>query len=542
MKTAPKVNRMTPTPVRTPRTRRNHELQIVTSMKAGKSVPIAAIPMLREESLSASMQVTVEMQETNELLMNGVDLRITAYLVPNLAFERFDGSRDQLDRSYAQQPKVDGGATVPFLNQYVVSADGVNQVHKYLGHHVTLGELINGGYTEAYNVIYNYRARNRSKNIPLRPILENATLAPAFWNHSQFAHIVPDFDQAVLDGEVALSYASNKIAVRGLSTGQTAIAAGTSVSANQGGAVTNLIANQQYPVYGQKTAVGGAAGVWAEMADGGLTISLSNIELARKTQAFAALRAQYEGLADDYIIDMLMDGLTIPDQAMKFPILIADKLTRFGQAKRYATNAGSLSESAVSGGAVVNLNLRVPRNAVGGVVMVIAEAVPQQLFERQKDWYLYSTDVTKWPEFVRDELDPEKVDVVLNGAIDTAHTNPNGVFGYEPLNARFNRAGPKVGGKFFRPGVNTTTDTDRQIIWAVEDINPILSESFYVVKGDMHLKPFLDTLSDPFEVAVVGNGVLEGNTVFGGMLVEATNNYDKIEAQAPVARIVKPVV
>ena len=76
----------------------------------------------------------------------------------------------------------------------------------------------------------------------------------------------------------------------------------------------------------------------------------------------------------------------------------------------------------------------------------------------------------------------------------------------------------------------------RQRLWALETVNPVLGSDFYLVKN-MHMKPFLDTVSDPFEIAVAGNAVIGGNTVFGGMLVEATNvsNYDKVVAKAPPA-------
>jgi len=180
----------------------------------------------------------------------------------------------------------------------------------------------------------------------------------------------------------------------------------------------------------------------------------------------------------------------------------------------------------------------VPRLNTGGVVMVMLEAIPEQLFERQRDPFFHSSDVDTWPEALRDTLDPEKVDIVLNAEVDTDHATPNGTFGYAPMNWKWNAFGPRVGGKFYRPSTNTTTDQDRQRLWAVETVNPALSEDFYLVKS-IHTKPFLDTASDPFEATVVGNAVLDGNTQFGGMLVEATDNYDKVAAKAPTERIQK---
>lgn len=528
------MTRTHPLALRTPRTRRNHPVQVLTSMPAGRAVPVAAVPLLREDSFSGQFTIAVEMQETAELLMNRVGLRVSAYLVPFLAFDRFEGSRDQFDRSYMGQPKVDGGAVVPFFETAVAPAHGANLIHKYLGIHVKPGQSLNTGYVEAYNAIFNYRAKNRSKSLLPRDRLLSTTLAPAFWGQSQFPFVVPDFDQAVIDGEISLNViGGTRLNVQGLYSS-------TGASASGGYKV-------QPEGYGPQLAAASlrdlrvaeaAKQPFVEMAASGISVSLSNLELAKKTQAFAKLREQYEGIDDEWIIDMLMDGLSIPDQAMKSPILLAQQEVAFSQAKRYATDAGNLAESAVSGGAVVNMRVRVPRLSTGGIVMLIAEAVPEQLFERQADWFAHTTAVVQLPDYVRDELDPEKVDRVVNSQIDTDHATPAGTFGYEPMNGKFNRAGTKVGGKFFRPSANSGTDTDRQRLWAIEDVNPVLGANFYLV-NNIHNKVFLDTVADPFEATVTGGAVLEGNTVFGGRLVEATNNYDKVKVQAPQERLAK---
>jgi hypothetical protein len=534
-----------------PRTRRNHGLAVLTSLPAGKAVPLAAIPLLREDGLRAPMRISVEMLETKEILMNPVALRVTAYVVPLLALERFEGSRDQFDRSYMGEPQVEGGDVIPFLETHAMGEHGSNAIYKALGLHGKSTDLVNTAYLEAYNLIYNFRAKNRSLDLTPRARLATG-LAPAFWPHSRFAHVVPDFDQAVIDGEVALNVVQGRMPVSGLglntaqtytlSTGGTRnltdgsqIDPATSGTANRWTSTVNTEPNLSVRLREDNNLF---PDIWAELNENGITVSLSNIELARKTQAFAKLRERYEGIDDEWIIDMLMDGLSIPDQHLKQPILLADQTVRFAQVKRYATDAGNLAESAVSGGAVVDINLRVPRLSTGGVVMVIAECVPEQLFERQRDPFFHSGDVEAWPEYLRDTLDPEKVDVVKNGEIDTDHATPANTFGYAPMNWKWNAWGPRVGGKFYRPSTNTVEDEERQRLWAVETVNPALSDDFYIVSS-IHTKPFLDTAAEPFEATVVGNAVIEGNTVFGGLLVEATGNYDAIKDKAPADRIDK---
>lgn len=556
------INRVHTAPVRTPRTVRNHALAVLTSMQPGVCVPVAAIPLHREDALAGGIDITIEMMETHELLVNSTNMRVTAYFVPNQALDRFEGSRDQLDRSYMGQPKVDGGAVVPFFETMAAPAVGSNAILKALGVHAKPGDTINTQYIEAYNQIINMRLTNRSPNLTKRGRLE-ATLAPAFWLNSQWQHVVPYFDQAVIDGEVALNIIQSQLTIKGPggsrylpsgvdpATGLTVSSASGSVSARKlrfgaGNAVTY---DSSVPgstpeidrISGLRTDM---AGVYAELSNDGISVSLADIAMAKKAQWFAKLREKYSGIEEEYIIDMLMSGLSIPDQAMKRPILIADVVTKFQQAKRYATDYANMAESAVSGAARADFGLRVPRQNTGGVVMVMVECLPDQLFERQADPYLYTTLVNPDPAFpqrghlpdaLRDELDVQKVDLVLNRQVDVDHATPASTFGYEPMNAKWNRWGPRLGGKFFRPSAGAANDEVRQRVWAVEQASPVLGQSFYLVQG-MHLKPFLDTASDPFEVSVAGGARIEGNTVFGGMLVENTNLYAKVIAKNPTTQ------
>lgn len=545
------VNRQHTAPLKGPRTNRNHAVAVLTSGKPGKCIPIAAIPMLREDALRGRIRVNLEMLETKEILMNPVTARVTAYCVPFLAFERFEGSRDQFDRSYMGQPKVEGGDVVPFLEAGVRGvAIGPDSFEAALGLHNPVGRKECIAYKEAYNAIWNFRARNRSKELTLRA-RNNASLAPAFWQHSRFAHVLPDFDQAVIDGEVALNIVDQNIPLNGIGVRQLTAGAASNfdVRTTVGTATENWAkawSTDQEPGAGHGGVIiredpdrPGFPAVFAEMAASNITLSLANLELARKTQAFAKLRERYEGHDDEYIIDMLMDGLSIPDQALKQPFLIADRTVRFGQAKRYATDSGNLDDSAVSGAAMVDIALRVPRLNTGGVVIVQVEILPEQLFERQSDPLFNSENHDKWPEFLRDTLDPEKVDVIKNGDIDMSHATPDGTFGYAPMNWAWNAFGPRLGGKFYKPSPTTPNDDVRQRVWAVERANPTLAADFYIAQYGIHTKPFLDEVSDPFEMTAMGNCVLNGNTVFGGMLVEDTGNYDKVMEKAPMDRIEK---
>lgn len=541
--------RMDPIPV--VRSTRGQDFRGITSGYPGKAIPLVAFPLLREEQLNTTrFRFSFEMMETADLLMNAVSVRVLAYLVPNTAFDRFSGM-DELNRSYMKENIADGATVTPYF-ETLAFAKATNEILVHLGLHAKEGDLINTAYIEAYNEIFNYRARNRSPDLTTRAKLD-VTLAKAFWNHQTWANVVPDFDQAVIDGQVPLNVVNGQLPVTGLVSSSTTGAAATGTNTHfdaagpvpsgswlhvTGDGIPNKSIGMRYP----SAAVPGAANlpmVFAELAENGITVSLSNIEVARKTQAFAALRKLYTGHTDDYIIDMLMNGLTVPEQQWREPMLLQDVSTVFGQSKRFSSSADDLTAAVANGATFLDVGIRTPRCPMGGVVMLIAEIMPEQLFERQQDPYLFTSDQETLPEFLRDTLDPEKVEVVQNKYVDTQHATPTGTFGYAPLNHKWLRRGPMIGGKFYRPDTDGPVDEVRQRFWAVETLNPTLSEDFYLCTA-MNTKPFVVTNQPPFEVVTRGLGTISGNTVFGPTLIEASDDYDTVMAEVPQDRIDKP--
>lgn len=536
------INRKHTRPLDIPRSRRTNNVRALTSLPAGKVVPLAAFPLLREDDCSGRLQVGIEMSETAEILMNGVYATLNAYLVPWLAFERFNGSMDVFNRSYAGLPPFDGEAVIPFFAKHTMGAHGSKPLYKYLGLHAKEAAEVNTMYAEAYNAIWNFRAVNRSKDITARTALDTS-LAPAFWRHENFSHIVPNWDAATMDGEVALNVVNAILPVSGI-----ALAANNAYTSTAAGAPNFVQADGVNPAPGANWSVNNPAfkvrgdnvtkvpDIYAEMAENGITVSLATIDQARKMQSFARLREQYTGFDDDYIVDMLMSGLSIPDQALKQPMLIGTATNVFGMNKRYSSDADALTASAVNGMTQMSMNVRVPRLSTGGVVMVTAEITPEQLFERQKDPFFHIGSVASLPEFMRDSLDEQPVSVVNNDYVDIDHDTPNGTFGYAPLNHEWMRNHYAIGGKFYRPAVDAAFDEDRQRIWAVETENPVLSEDFYLCTT-IHQKPFLDVAADPFEAVTIMQTNIGTNTVFGGRLVEAMNNYEAVKAKAPTDHI-----
>jgi hypothetical protein len=539
------MTRVNTAPIDIPRTNRVHTGRGITSLPAGKMVPVLAAGLHREDSVaSGALRLSFELQETVEILMNAVRVDVKAYVVPMLAFDRFQGSMDVLNRAYEGEPALSGQPVVPFIETMAGPAYKTNDVMVYAGLHYTPGTQINTAYIEAYNQIWNYRATNRSKSLALRTRLQ-ANLAPAFWNHEMFKHVVPDFDQAKADGNVALNVVNSKLSVKGIAaqTGKVTSASGaakdsTGATVNYTNSYASSQAAQQIVI--DAAAANGAPAVYAELAANGITVSLANIELAKKTQAFARLREQYAGHSDEWLINILMDGISVPDQALKDPILVGEASTIFGFGKRYATDGANLTKSVANGATFIDLNIRVPRLNTGGVLMIVAEVTPEQLFERQKDAFLHMTNAeADRPKFLRDYLDPEKVAVVPCEYVDVNHATPKATFGYAPMNYQWNVTAPRIGGRFYRPQVNASFDEDRQRFWAVETVNPTLGPDFYLCTN-IHTKPFAVTNQDIAEVVVQGDLIINGNTQFGPALIEASNDYAKVLAEVDQSRIVKP--
>jgi hypothetical protein len=548
------------TPITVQRSTRRDRGRVLTSADAGKILPLKYIPMLREDAVKRGrVRVNIEMMETAELLMNGIMVNVMAHFVPMLAFDRFNGSMEELNRSYKGETGI-GGSVVPFFETnkfYNPETDTV-----LAGTTTTRPDVDIGGYTtnsfdehaaeflqtmgihtesvdynttivEAYNAIVNHRRKARSASLPLRNAFDHR-LAEAFWSLDN-NHIVPDFDQKLIDGEVSLNALTFKANVYA-DVAQSVV---DSVAVAQATSTTD-VGTRTNPDGDSVSTVQRFDDVWAELTTGGnATMSLADIEQAKKTAAFAKLRSMYDGIEDSHIIDILMEGIRVPEEAMKQPILLAKQQTMIGYNQRYATDSANLDTSVTNGYATVDLNIRTPQMNTGGVIMITAEIVPEQMWERKKDYFLYETDPDNLPNYLRDVLDPEQVSVVKNDHLDVNHSTPDGTFGYAPLNHEWMRDMVNVGGKYYRPA-NDAFDEDRAKIWTAEATDVTLNEDFYLV-SELHKKVFSDQVADAFEITCISDMEITGNTVFGERLLEAdaTSDYQAITDLVDTTRIDK---
>lgn len=540
------ISRTNTSPLTPPRSRRQVTQVVATSMPAGKMVPVTAFPLLREDKLMNSMiHCKVDLMETAEVIKNGIKCRFMAYFVPFLAFERFNGGMDEFNRAYMKQQIADGVSVTPFFNTMTAGAVGSIPIHKYLGFHAAPTDVINTAYIEAYNTIWNFRARNRSETLwsTKKRLQTNTSLAPAFWQHEQYKYVVPDWDDTAMEGQVDLSFTNANIPIKGLGLyGTTAAGSAVTMRESDGGTRSANAVGVSPAMAVEFTGTGAAAvpQIFANMQSAGVKISLANIELAKKTQYYAELKAQFEGIPDIWIVDLLMQGVSVPDQMWKQPILIADKTEIFGIEKRWATDGANLTDAVVNGAAMCDLDMVLPTCPTGGIVMVVAEILPEQLFERARDPLMFITDPAKLPNALKDDLDPQKVERMANGEIDTSHATPNGLFGYRPLNWMWQASNTRIGGKWFKAAPDNTFNEERQHFWTVEVANPVYGNDF-LISETFNTLPFVVTNQDVGEVALQGTAIIEGNTQFGTRLIENDNAYVEVLSKVDQTRLTKGV-
>lgn len=530
-----RMDRQNTTALSVPRSMRPHDNSILLKIMPGVVAPIAAAGLLREDAVAAGqLSVTFEMAETAEVLLNPVGVKVSAYLVPWLAFERFNG-RDEFEASYSKKAFRDGDGIIPFIDTMARGVEGDYPLLDALGIHAESTTQISTMYLEAYNLICNYRNKALSLDLPERTRLQT-DFASAHRDRGRHRDIVPSFDEAAMEGAIEIDLLNQgNLPVHGIGS-NVAIpphVTGNDFKETDGNVNTyaNFFGNTGEEIF-VRSAPDGTPIVNVQLQDAELTFSLASIQRAKKLQAFALLRQRYTGLDDDAVINKLMDGIRLPEKMFEQPILLGSEVAGFGFSKRYSGDSGNLDESIVQGAAMLSMQIATPRINPGGVLMFIAEVQPEQLFERQADPFMHVIDVEEYPQFIRDDGDEQKVDIVRNYEIDTAHEDGEGLFGYGPLNGKWAIQGPRIGKGYFRPEATTTFDEDRAKIWDTTPSNPTLGEDWYLA-GETSTEVFEYTEEEPFEISGRLSLVVSGNTVFGRRLTESDGDYEAIDERLP---------
>jgi len=517
-----------------------------TSARAGDVRPIAYMPILREDSASGKVGIDLELAEMPRPLINGVHANIQAWFVPKSAMPQFSGY-DEFMHSYQGQDIKALGSTdrtpPPFFTMLTAgdrSLIAASEFFKTLGIHVPTSANVSTDLVDAFNLVYNFRLAAHSSRLTRKDYcaenLSNAlALPPAFWPSGRFSRVVPDYERALILGSLDLDVAAGQMPVAGIT--RQGVMNSTSSACWLDNEPTYQLIHQGTNGIKFDLPHGAATQIYADMAEQTIGTSLADIDYARKTQAFAKLRSSMAGNDatgfdnDDAIIAELMQGFSVPEDQFKRPWLLDSVRTSFGFVERHATDAANLDASVTKGVLSAQLSINLPRQNTGGVIIVTCEVLPDRIDERQTDEWLHISTVSELPDALRDVQRPEPVDMVLKRRLDAAHTAPDELYGYEPMNDVWNREFTRLGGEYYQANPLAPWTEQRSAIWQANIVNPTFSSDHWLCPSPFPHDVFSDTLADAYDVTVRHSISVSGLTQIGDVLAENNDDYVAITAE-----------
>lgn len=563
--------RQSTTPVQFRRSIRTDQGAIMSSARAGRVVPVAYMPLLRGDSASGRVGIDIELAEMPKPILNAVQVHFQAWVVGKQALPRFSGETE-LMHSYTGEPIKQLGSsdrTPPPWFHVIDGSEDIADVDaspffRTLGVHIG-DKPVNTDLLDSFTTVYNFRLAAHSSKLPLRDYaqvdLEEALeLPPAFWPTSRLTRYVPDYERALVVGALDLDIAAGTIPltgfvpVSGITQGSNITSPGGNV-ANFQGTTAQISLNEAGGGSGSvrfKRLPGNPSGVAldivgdfdsdrddntavADMAGVVITSTLADIDKARDLQAFARLRSTMAGSDttgynnDDAIVATMMQGLRVPEADRRRPFLLDSAIVGVNYIERLATDGASLDKSMTTGRASAVLSLNVPVMEDGGYIIVTAEMLPERVDERQSDEALYLTDVDQLPNALRDVLRPEPVDLVYNRRRDARHSEPDGLYGYEPMNDVWNRQFTRLGGSYYQEDPEADWSEARSQLWLAGVVDPAFTADHWLAPVDFPHDVFADTEADAFDFTARWSLSISGLTQIGDVLVEDNGDVSAIQ-------------
>ena len=547
--------RQSTTPVKFNKTTRKDASVLMSSARAGIVVPAGYIPLLPGDSASGRVGIDIQLKEMPKPLLNAVHANVQAWVIPKSAHPKFAG-RDELQHAFTGDvikalgaPDRTPPAYFTLLNGAALTTAVNSPMFKTLGLHPVAGSPVNTDLIDAFQLVYNFRLAAHSSRLPRRKyaaenVAEATSMQRAFWPSSRFSRVVPDYERALVVGALDLDVAAGRLPVSGIGLAP--------VNAASAPGPKNYMAYEGVQTAGEhwevgeningpklvveKAATGLRTKIFAEMGGQAVTVSLADIDKARTTQAFAKLRTAYAGNDttgfdnDDTLVSMLMQGLPVAEDDFKRPWLLDSQRVPVGFAERFATDAANLDQSVTLGRASAVLSLNVPALPEGGVIVFTIEVLPERVDERMSDEWLQAASVDALPNALRDVQRTEPVDLVLARRIDAKHTAPNQIYGYEPMNDKWNRDTTRLGGDFYMATPGGGWVENRSNIWQSEIVNPNFTGTHYLAPAPFPHDVFSDTTAHAFEFVCRHTVAITGLTQIGDVLVEANGDYEAVQS------------
>ena len=527
------ITRQSTTPVQFGRTTRVDEFERMSSARAGVVVMADYAVVLRGDSCSGSFSITADLGELPRPLLNRTKFNVQAWFVPKTSHPKFSGYDEFMNAYQGEQIKTLGAAdrNPPEFFDTVSGADVVtiagSDMFKTLGLHIAPGATINTDLIDAFWTIYNFRLASFSSRLPRAQYyaedpIGSLSFPPAFWPANRLTGVVPDYERALITGALNLDVAAGQIPVK------------TDYTSTDGRNPQAFEGELKFMTSGVPV-----ADIWADLQDFTIPTTLADIDKARVGQAFAKLRTAMAGNDatgfdnDDAIVAELMQGFRVPEDQFKRPWLLDAETVQFAMSERPATDGANLDKSLTKGMAMAELRINLPAQDVGGIIVFTVECVPERIYEGQSDEFLYVTKPNDLPDALRDVLRPEPVDLVLNRRVDSRHTAPNGLYGYEPMNDKWNRRGTALGGVFYQPNPADQFLESRSGIWTPKIVDPTYTADHFLCPSPFPHDVFSDSQAPAFEFVCEHKLRLRGLTQIGDVLAENNDDYAALEDEQP---------
>lgn len=560
--------RQSTTPVQFNKTIRKDTSVLMSSARAGVVVPAGYAVLLPGDSASGRVGIDINLKEMPKPLLNGVQANLQAWFIPKSAHPSFAGRDELMHAMTGEKIKALGQPDrdpPPYFRTVNLSTEIMNSTFiKTLGLHGFSTVPINTDLLDAFSVVYNFRLAAHSSRLPRRKyasedIAAVGNLPAAFWPSSRLSRVVPDYERALIVGAFDLDVLAGTLPVTGDGSVRLKAGAagrvgglrkksdGTTPTMPAGEQQTGLSVNAAGDIRGQTAA---DALFWSPsgglevdvtkltvstIGNGGASVTLAEIDKARTTQAFAKLRTAYAGNDatgfdnDDTIVALLMQGFSVPADQFKRPWLLDSKRVPVGFSERFATDAANLDQSVTVGRASAQLSINVPVQDVGGVILFTIEVLPERIDERMSDEWLHMDGYDDLPNALRDVQRHEPVDLVPNRRIDARHATPNQLYGYEPMNDKWNRDFTRLGGDFYMATPGGGWTENRSNIWQTEIVNPNFSGTHYLAPQPFPHSVFADANGHAFEFVCRHMISINGLTQIGDVLAENGDDYDAIK-------------
>lgn len=541
------------TPVTFNRTTRADENVLMTSGRAGVVVPLGYIPLLPGDSASGKIGVDLMLAEMPKPLEVRVWANFQSWFVPKGAMPQFSGKDEIKHAMTGDVIKALGSvdrAPPPFFSTITgapLTTAAASDFFKTMGIHIPTGATINTDLIDAFVTIYNFRLAAWSQRLTKRKfasedIAEATALPPAFWPTWALQSVVPDYDAALIKGRLDLDVLAGSIPVKGiglLSGGAYNVAAGRTLVDTVRPAGVSTRTNDIGSTQGNPLVEVNASNipqVFAEMSGQSIPVTLADIDKARTTQAFVKLAAAYKSNKihaysnHDTVMALLMQGLDLGPDYDQRPWLLDSAKVDIGMLERHATDSANLDKSVTTGRASASLSVNVPRQETGGMIIYTVEVVPERLDERMNDEFFMCTAFDHLPNALRDIQRTEPVDMVFNRRVDAKHTTPAGLYGYEPMNAKWDRNFTRLGGSFYQATPGTPNTSQRSGIWQTNIVNPAYTSTHFLCPSPFPHSVFSLTNDSAFEAVVRHSVSIAGLTQIGDPLVEDNDEWEAVAA------------